>query len=125
MDTAKVDEIKGLAQIAFAQDALRGIVLLNGGALISLLALFGQVWSKDSAEASIVMISLRPGLLFYLLGTIAGIIAQGAAYLSQQYFVEGHHVVGIALRHVVIMLSLCGIYLFAHASFSCINSFIG
>lgn len=125
MNNDKVAELRGIAQIAFAQDALRGIVLLNGGALIALLALFGQVWSKDASEASLVMATLKPGLLLFLCGTLSGIAAQGMAYLAQQSFVEGRRALGRNLHHVVVLLSLSGMYFFAHGSFRSISSFVG
>jgi hypothetical protein len=117
-------EMKALGQISFAQDALKGIVTLNGGALIFLLTFFGQIWSKDSEQASIVMLSLKGGLLSFLAGTICGIVSQGTAYLSQQYFVDENNYWGKAYRKISITLSLFGIFFFALGSFKIINSFI-
>jgi hypothetical protein len=123
-DDATAAQIRGEAQIAFAQEALRGIVLLNGGAIIALLTFFGQAWSKNDVQAKMVMTFLQTSLLLFVFGALCGIAAQGFAYLSQQYFVEGRRAIGLNLRRVCIALSLGGMYFFAHGSFLSISNFV-
>lgn len=119
-----IAQLRGTAQIAFAQDALRGIVLLNGGAVVALLAFFGQAWSKSEAQAAMMMSILRTGLILLVLGALCGIAAQGLAYLSQQAFVEEKRTVGQHLRRVCISLAIGGMYFFAHGSIIAIGNFI-
>lgn len=119
-----IAQLRGSAQIAFAQDALRGIVLLNGGAVIALLAFFGQVWSKDQAQAALVMSLLRTGLVLLVLGALSGILAQGLAYLAQQAYVENRRVLGQSLRRLCITFAVAGMYFFGHGSIAAITDFI-
>ena len=113
-------QIRGEAQIAFAQDALRGIVLLNGGAVLAILTFFGQAWSKNEAQAVFVIMALRPGLILFVFGALCGIAAQGSAYLAQQHFVEGRRDLGVNLRRVCIALGIGGMYFFAHGCYASI-----
>lgn len=119
-----MDQIRGNAQIAFAQDALRGIVLLNGGAVVALLAFFGQVWGKSEIQAILVMSFLRTAIILLVLGALSGIVAQGLAYLSQQAFVEGNRTMGRTLRHSCICLAIAGMYFFVHGSIIAVGNFI-
>jgi len=122
--TSTVEQIRGAAQVAFAQDALRGIVLLNGGAVVALLAFFGQAWSKNEAQAAAVMSYLRTSLILLVLGALSGIVAQGLAYLAQQAFVEGSRTAGRHLRRGCITFAIAGMYFFAHGSITAISDFI-
>ena len=117
-------QIRGEAQIAFAQDALRGIVVLNGGAILALLTFFGQAWSKNEAQAVVVITSLRSGLILFVIGVISGITAQGCAYLTQQSFVENRRNLGLNLRRVCIALSIGGMYLFAYGCYESVTGML-
>lgn len=117
-------QVRGEAQVAFAQDALRGIVLLNGGAIIALLTFFGQAWSKNEAQAVFVIMSIRPGLVLFVVGVLCGISAQGLAYLSQQNFVEERRTRGMLFRHFCIALSIGGMYLFAHGCYASVTGML-
>nr|MBL8410391.1 hypothetical protein [Dechloromonas sp.] len=113
-DESSVEQIRGAAQVAFAQDALRGIVMLNGGAVVGLLAFFGQAWTKNELQATLVMASARTALILFVVGALSGIVCQGLAYLSQQSFVEGKRRAGHLLRRVCIAMAFAGMYFFAH-----------
>lgn len=121
-DTA--EQIRGTAQISFAQDALRGIVLLNGGAIIALLTFFGQAWSKNEVQAAVVMSTLKTGLLLFVFGALAGILAQGLAYLAQQNFVDGNRRLAINVRRACIAVAISGMYFFGHGSLVSVSQFI-
>lgn len=118
------DQIRGTAQVAFAQDALRGIVLLNGGAIIALLTFFGQAWSKNENQGAMVISALKTGLLLYIFGALAGILAQGLAYLAQQNFVDGNRRLALNLRRTCIAVALSGMYFFGHGSIASVSQFI-
>ena len=117
-------QIQGTAQVAFAQDALRGIVLINGGAVIALLTFFGQAWSNSPADARIVILSLRLALMLFVFGVLSGIVAQGLAYLSQQAFVREDRRSGQVWRNACILMSVGGIYFFAHGAFAAVSSIL-
>lgn len=121
----KVDsDTERSAQLAFAIDALRGIVIVNGGSVVALLAFFGQAWSKNEVQATMLMSSLRMGLGMFVAGTVAGISAQGLAFLAQMLFNEGHRVAGYWVRGVCIAVSLCGVLFFACGSYTSLGSFV-
>jgi hypothetical protein len=120
----RLDQLRGEAQIAFALDALRGIVVLNGGALIALLTFLGQAWSKNENQAIIVAMGLRKGLVCFVLGALAGIVAQGLAYLAQQHFVEDKRLSGCRLRIACIAMSLGGMSFFAFGCFASVAAMI-
>ena len=107
-----------------AEDALRGIVLLNGGAIIALLTFFGQAWSKNENQGAMVMSELKTGLLLYIFGALAGILAQGLAYLAQQNFVDGNRRLALNFRRFCIAVALSGMYFFGHGSLASVSQFI-
>lgn len=123
-DDETVKQIQGAAQVAFARDALRGIVLLNGGAIIALLTFFGQAWSKNELQAEVVMARLKTGLLFFVFGALAGIFAQGLAYFAQQHFVEVNQFLARCLRLVCGAVAFSGMLFFAVGSFESVSQFL-
>jgi hypothetical protein len=116
--------LRGEAQIAFARDALRGIVILNGGAIIALLTFFGQAWSKNEAQARVVILFLREGLILFVFGSVCGIAAQGFAYLAQQSFVEERRWGGRIFRGLCILLGILGIVFFAWGCWASIDGIL-
>ena len=112
------------SQIAFALDALRGIVFANGGAVIALLTFIGQAWSKDVSQAAIVIMCIKPGLLMFVFGTIFGITAQGMAYLSQLSFGNNNRNMGQTLRCACMLLSISGIILFGWGAIAAIKGIL-
>jgi ABC-type antimicrobial peptide transport system permease subunit len=119
-----IQKLQGDAQIAFAQDALRGIVILNGGAVLALLTFVGQIISKNENYGNLVIFSLKKAFIFFIAGVVCGITAQGCAYLSQQAFVEERQNFGRSLRHICIAASISGIFLFAYGSFATISGML-
>lgn len=120
-----IEQLRGTAQILLAQDALRGIVILNGGAMIALLTFFGQAWAKNEAQAAFVMAQLRTSLILFVLGALSGVLAQGLAYLAQQLLAEERQVAGRRFRNVCICFAAAGMYFFAHGGIAAIDRFIG
>lgn len=112
------------SQIAFALDALRGIVFANGGAVVALLTFVGQAWSKNEGLAAIVITCLKPGLLMFVFGTIFGIAAQGMAYLSQLSFGYQKRRAGGMLRIACVLLSAGGIVLFGWGAIAAIQGIL-
>jgi hypothetical protein len=119
-ETSEPDIERG-SQIAFALDALRGIVFANGGAVIALLTFIGQAWSKNEHQATIVIGAIKPGLLMFVFGTLFGITAQGLAYLAQLSFGNGKRVAGRRYRLMCISLAVGGIVLFGYGAIAAIQ----
>jgi hypothetical protein len=106
------------SQIAFAVDALRAVVFVNGGAVIALLTFLGQAWSKNELQVALIVSALRPGLLLFVAGTVCGISAQGFAYLSQLAFGDDRQKAGRVLRNICIALGGSGIVFFSAGALS-------
>jgi hypothetical protein len=70
--------------ITTGQNALKAVLLINGGAAVALLAFVGSLWNNPNAEP------LRPelayGLSLFVWGVLAAACASGASYLSQAGF---------------------------------------
>lgn len=108
-----VQQIRGEAQVAFGLDALRGVVVLNGGGVLALMTFIGQAWSKDERQARVLILLLKPCVALLLFGAVAGILAQGLAYLAQQSFVEGGARAGKAFRAACVFSTILGVVFFA------------
>lgn len=84
---------------AYGIEAIKATFLLNGGAIIALLALLGGLLSKESLAVSgiarAMTKALMPGFQFYIAGVVAASLTAGIGYLNwtlvaQQRFQPGH-----------------------------------
>lgn len=67
-----------------AQTALKGSILINGGAAIAVLAFIGNVWSVGINEST--RYSLLSAVSFFSYGALAGAVAGGLRYISQHIY---------------------------------------
>jgi hypothetical protein len=77
-------EYRGESANLYAQAGLRNLMLINGGAIISLLTFLGNTRGLYDAA------SLRTAMIAYVAGLVAAVVAHLTAYISQN----------IALWHV-------------------------
>ena len=70
----------------FAQTGLRSLYLVNGGGLVAILALLGNVWGKGDAVD--LASRLEPAATYLTSGLIFAFLATAAAYLTQLCFVD-------------------------------------
>ncbi|MCY4002505.1 MAG: hypothetical protein OXF33_02175 [Rhodospirillales bacterium] len=68
----------------YAQSALKGAILINGGAAAALLAFFGVVWS-DSAQPDTV-IKLAQALSAFAFGVLAAAMSAMFGYVTQYFY---------------------------------------
>ena len=72
------------AAIDFALSAIRGLLLINGGAIVALLAFLSNVWTNDASGARELAINLKTPLIFLLLGVVASVSTAMLSYLGQR-----------------------------------------
>ncbi len=76
------------AQMAFAVSALKAVTIVNGAAVLALLAFLGHVIGQNSVFASAVIAEMTYPMTLFALGTVTGVSATGVTYLAQALFVE-------------------------------------
>lgn len=72
------------AAIDFALSAIRGLLLINGGAIVALLAFLSTVWSSNAPGAQELAINLKMPLGFFVAGAGASTFTAMLAYLAQR-----------------------------------------
>ncbi len=107
------------AIIAFANITIRSLLLINGGALVALLAFFGNTW-KDSH--SVIVLSI-PSMKAYLLGLVFAVLVSGVAYIAQHYFTRQQNKAGITFQIIAIIFALISLGSFSCGSWHIANVF--
>ena len=74
------DELNLSAAFDFARDTLKSLVLVNGGAVVALLAFYGGDNARAFTPGSFL------GLMGFTLGVAAAVASSLAAYLAQFQF---------------------------------------
>lgn len=112
------------ATIMSGQSALKGSLLINGGAAIAVLAFLGNAWTKDFPRH--VLVDASFGLSLFVWGVLAAATALGATYLSQAGFGSefGRHSsrIGRFGRTLAIVLVITSYVLFACAAWQVYSS---
>ena len=76
--------------ISTGENALKSVILINGGAAVALLAFIGSIWDKstnDIASKILLLISMA-GFVF---GTFLGGVAASFTYLTQHLYSKQKH----------------------------------
>jgi hypothetical protein len=66
--------------------AIKGLTLVNGGAVVALLALVAQIWKAGDPHLQSVLVNLTPALAAFVTGLWLAILASGAGYFAQLLF---------------------------------------
>lgn len=69
-----------------AEDALKAVTLLNGGAAVAMLAFIGHLASTQTGQATVTMLN-RP-LFEFVVGTFLSVIATALAYFVQESWIR-------------------------------------
>jgi len=69
-----------------AEDALKAVTLLNGGAAVAMLAFIGHLASTQADQATLTMLN-RP-LFEFVVGTFLSVIATALAYFVQESWIR-------------------------------------
>lgn len=120
------------AVFKFAELAIRGIILINGGAALALLAFFGHAVSATTNNASEmpikldVAVKLMPSMGWFLTGTSAGVITAMLAYFSQGFFTgynEKGNQRGTIIQIIAIFVAFVGIAAFCYGGWTAVSTF--
>lgn len=88
------------AQIDFALASIRGCLIVNGGAVVALLALAGQVWKSTPAQVVVdaatqpifgdrnFVAAIGSALDYYAIGLLVAVLCAAVAYSTQSLIVE-------------------------------------
>ncbi len=105
------------AVVTFATLAIKSIIVVNGAAVIALLAFLGNIWDKNGSAAIITAAGSSLGHFVY--GLICGVATAAFSYLAQVVFAEvqrgpsGRVLSGEVLRVVAVTLAIAGLVFFA------------
>ena len=104
------------------QAALRSSMLVNGGGAVAVLGFLSNAWTKGVPSA--VLRDLPASLLVFASGVLAGALASGVTYLSQEAFASGQQRVGTGLRALAIALVVGSYVLFAWGAWEAYDAFV-
>jgi hypothetical protein len=86
--------------ITAGQSALKAAMIVNGGAIVTLVTFIGNIWNSGKFE--IAAFSCPFALFCY--GVILSAVAFGTTYLSQFFFNESEHTLGKTINFITISL---------------------
>lgn len=70
--------------ITTGQSALKASLIINGGAALALLALFGKIWGSQTGQ--LIIDSMALAIMMFSKGVLYAAFATGGAYLSQRIY---------------------------------------
>ncbi len=95
--------------IGFAQYALKTIILVNGGAAVAMLALIGNIWSKESSVEVAKAIACSEA--YFAFGVLIGAIATSTAYFTQYFYERASKYPNVAIGfHIATIVLVVGSY---------------
>jgi hypothetical protein len=108
------------AVIQFATIAIRGVILINGAAVVGILAFLGNLWTKDSPMAKATAEAVGPATNYFVIGVALGVLTAMLAYLSQVTIIElpqpkpgRDPYIGTVFRAAAILCAIASLGLFA------------
>lgn len=108
--------------ITTGQAALRGSMLINGGAAVAVLGFLSNAWSRGVPPS--VLQTLPASLLLFGAGVLGGALAAGATYLSQEAYASKQERLGKGLRALAIALVVGSYIVFAWGAWEAYNAFL-
>jgi hypothetical protein len=107
-----------VAVVSFATAAIRSLFLLNGGAVIAILAFYGDLLAGGGGAVVPRPAALVAALALFIAGLIAAFLCAAAAYLGQLVFVEaGRQRLARALRGFALLGAAASVTLFGLGAF--------
>lgn len=116
------------AGVSYANGALRGLLLVNGGDVITVLTFVGNLWSRGGDTAVQIAERMAASVQCFVWGLVAALVALFIAYFSQVVLLEGRHKgwgwwVGGALRVLACLAAALSLYAFAKGALSAAAAF--
>ncbi len=119
------------AAIDFALTAIRGLLLINGGAIVALLAFLSNVWTNDASGARELAINLKIPLSLFLFGAFFSISTAMLSYLGQRAINESWYRITWEQNwtaHILVALGLitasASLIMFGFGSWWAVDAFI-
>lgn len=77
-------QVRTRAAIDFALAAIRGVLLINGGAVIAVLAFLSNLWAQNDASAKALAIGLETPIALFVAGAGLGTLTAMLTYCAQR-----------------------------------------
>jgi len=116
------------AAIQFATLTIRSLIIVNGGAVVVLMALLGSLWNADGEKAAMLAKALVYPFTYFVIGLCAGLITGALAYLAQILFTELEEAItrgkwGGLSRILAIITGVASIVFFSLGAFQALKAF--
>ncbi len=109
--------------IQVGQSALKSIILINGGAAVSMLAFIGNLASKQGLSSQAMTLMTKP-MIFFAMGVLSGALGAGGTYVSQFFYFKEKNKAGIAFHVVTIAVVIMAYVFFALGAFAAKAAFM-
>lgn len=109
--------------ITAGQNAIRTMVIINGGASVALLAFLGPLMGREGAPIQ----AFAYCMLYFVFGTLAAGLVAGMTYLSQWLYGQGSRkfeIGGGIANAAAVVLGLASYYAFGKAAWLTYQAFI-
>jgi len=103
--------------VLFGQSALKSIILINGGAAVSMLAFIGNLASKQGLSSQAMTLFTQPMLLFAM-GVLSGALGTGGTYVTQLFYAQEKIKLGIVFHCLTIFIVIIAYVFFAVGAFA-------
>lgn len=108
--------------ITYGQAALKSALLINGGAVVALLAFIGNIWEKDTPQAAVD--SLTSSIVYFAFGVLLAAFGTGTTYLTQYCYSEEYLKTGAWFHGGTIVIVLGSYFLFGFGAYDAYLAFV-
>jgi hypothetical protein len=120
------------AVIDFALFSIRSLILVNGGAVVAILAFLGSIWGGDNkGGATAVTHAIAEPLGYFIGGLVCAMLTAMFSYLAQVSFTESQKMkagkassgFGASFRAIAILLAAVSLGLFFYGAWRAVEAF--
>jgi hypothetical protein len=109
---------------------MRGLVLVNGGAIVGIITFTSSLWARGVASATATAGAVVPALASFVAGLTFALLTSGLAFVAQAVFTEMKRPqpairVGNAIRAVAMVLAVASLFAFVGGAYASIAAFRG
>jgi len=108
------------AVIMQGQNALKSLILINGGAAVALLAFLGHLMGTGTVERA-ALAPLAEALFIFVMGVLFGSVAAATTYFSQAFFTvqkKWHIRIAYTFQAVTVVLGILGFVWFLRGAYA-------
>lgn len=107
---------------SYGQAALKSAILINGGAAAALLALIGNIWSKEIAPDAVG--SITSSVVLFSFGVLSAAVGTAGSYFSQYCYSQELSKTGIAFHTLTVALVFLSYLLFGLGALQAYYAFV-